>query len=254
MYITRDPHVDLRMFAKHRNLSVGGGVNLIVGAIGYSVTALVAYLELAVGATPTDAGAAVLVRVLTYAIGVPLAFYLLVLRQALDTRAIVRIGVIGTSLLLFAFAQSMTSTAEMDTFVGLSLAFGLFFGLMNQPLGALVIGSLPLQLLASGIAIYKLSSPLGSMIATGVMQTVFDHNSAAIQTRLAGDMVRGRPVIASYIQNHHGKAEGLTSLVVTQGHILAFASTMEILAVALLVVFPLVQLAQVKRPERKVRN
>ena len=254
MYVSRNPHVDLRMFAKHRNLSVGGGINLVVGAIGYSVTVLIGYLELAVGATPTDAGAAVLVRVVTYAIGVPLAFYLLVLRQALDTRAIVRIGVVGTSLLLFAFAQSMTATAEIDTFFGLSLAFGLFFGLMNQPLGALVIGSLPLQLLASGIAIYKLSSPLGSMIAMGLMQTVFDHNSVAIQTRLAGSMVRSRPAIAHYIESHRGKTGGLTSLVVTQAHILAFASSMEILAAALLVVFPLVQLAQVKRPERKVRT
>lgn len=247
LFLTRDPHVDLRMFAAHRNLSVGAAINVAIGASGYSVTAFVGYLQSALGATPAAAGALVLVRLLTYAVGVPAAFLLITARKW-DLRAVVIAGVVGSAIGLAAFSQTMTSTADFDAFVGLSLLFGLFFGMMNQPMGALVIGSMPLPLLAAGISIYKLSSPMGSTIATGAMQALLDHRTAAFRSAIAANLALGRAPVDRYLQQHHGSAAGLAVIAVAQAQTLSYASVMLSCGIVVLAVVPIVFLAKVQKP------
>jgi DHA2 family multidrug resistance protein len=247
LFLTREPHVDFRMFARHRNLAVGGTVNVAVGAVGYSVTILVAYLQTATGATPTIAGALVLVRLATYAIGVPAAFLLITARK-FDIRLVVIIGALGSSLGLTIFSRRMTSTADLAAFVGVSLLFGFFFGMMNQPLGALVIGSMPLPLLAAGVSIYKLSSPVGLMIATGGMQTVLADRTAAFRSDVAGLMTLARAPVGRYVREHHGHASGLAGLVALQSQTLAYAYVMQLFAFVVLAVVPIVLLAAVRKP------
>jgi len=245
--VTREPHVDFRMFASHRNLSVGAIINIAIGAVGYSVTVFVAYLEAEIGATPTLAGALVLVRLATYAIGVPAAFLLITSRR-LDIRAVVIIGVLGSAVGLAGFSNSMTTTADLNAFIGLSLLYGFFFGMMNQPLGALVIGSMPLPLLAAGVSIYKLSSPIGLMIATGGMQAVLDHRVASFRSAIAGDIALGRAAVDRYVQLHHGNVSGLAAIAAAQAQTLAYASVTLLLALIILVVIPIVFFARVQKP------
>jgi len=247
LFVTREPHVDFRMFAQHRNLAVGATINLAIGAVGYSVTLFVGYLEAALGATPTVAGALVLVRLATYAIGVPAAF-LLIASRALDMRAVVIAGVLGSAAGLAAFSHAMTTTADLSAFVGLSLLFGFFFGMINQPLGALVIGSMPLPLLAAGVSIYKLSSPVGLMIATGGVQTILDHQTAAFHSAIAGNLWLGRAAVGRYVQLHHGNASGLAAIAAAQAQTLGYAAVMLALGLVVLVVIPIVFLAQVQKP------
>ncbi len=247
LFVTREPHVDFRMFAAHRNLSVGAIINIVIGSVGYSVTVFVGYLQAAVGATATLAGAMVLVRLLTYVIGVPAAFALITSRL-LDLRAVVIAGVLGSALGLVTFSRLMTTTAEIQTFVGVSLLFGLFFGMMNQPMGALVIGSMPLPLLAAGVSIYKLSSPVGLMIATGGMQALLDHRTAAFRSQIAGAVALTNPSVDRYVQAHHGNAAGLGAIVAAQAQTLAYANVMALFAAIVLAVIPIVFLAKVQRP------
>jgi DHA2 family multidrug resistance protein len=247
MYLTRDPHVDFRMFAVHRNLSVGGIINIAIGAVGYSVTVFVAYLQAAIGATPTVAGALVLVRLATYVLGVPAAF-LLITALRVDIRAVVIMGVLGSAVGLTAFSHAMTTTAELASFIGVSLFFGLFFGIMNQPLGALVIGSMPLPLLAAGVSIYKLTSPLGLMAATGGIGAVLDHRTAAFRSAIAGNLSLGRAVVSRYVQLHHGNTAGLSALAAVQAQTLSYAWVMQLFAWLLLAVIPVVFLARVQKP------
>lgn len=246
LFVTTDPHVDFRMFARYRNLSVGATINIAIGSVGYSITLFVGYLQAVVGATATLAGAMVLVRLVTYAIGVPGAFALITTRL-LDMRAVVIIGVLGSSLGLLIFAHLMAPTADVEAFVGVSLFFGLFFAVMNQPMGALVIGSMPLPLLAAGVSIYKLSSPVGLMAATGGMQTLLDHRSAAFRSQIAGDIALTRSPVNMYVQAHHG-ASGLAALVSAQAQTLAYDSVMVLFAGIILAVIPIVFFAKVQKP------
>jgi DHA2 family multidrug resistance protein len=247
LLLTRDPHVDFRMFAAHRNLSVGGIINIAIGAVGYSVTVFVAYLQAAIGATPTVAGALVLVRLATYVLGVPAAFFLITALRV-DIRAVVIMGVLGSAVGLTAFSHAMTTTAELASFIGVSLFFGLFFGMMNQPLGALVIGSMPLPLLAAGVSIYKLTSPIGLMAATGGIGAVLDHRTAAFRSAIAGNLSLGRAVVGRYVQLNHGKTDGLSALAAVQAQTLSYAWVMQLFALILLAVIPVVFLARVQKP------
>jgi DHA2 family multidrug resistance protein len=247
LFVTREPHVDFRMFAAHRNLSVGAVINVAIGAVGYSVTVFVGFLQFAAGATPTAAGALVLVRLATYALGVPAAFAFIVSRL-LDIRAVVVIGVLGSAAGLVAFSHAMTATADLDAFVGISLIFGLFFGMLNQPMGALVIGSMPLPLLAAGVSIYKLSSPVGLMIATGGMQTLLDHRAAVFRTAIAQNLALGRAPVDRYVQAHHGSASGLASLAAAQAQTLSYAYVTLLFALIILAVIPIVFLAKIQKP------
>jgi DHA2 family multidrug resistance protein len=247
LFLTREPHVDFRMFTRHRNLSVGALINIAVGATGYSVTLFVAYLQASIGTTPTVAGALVLVRLATYAVGVPAAFVLITMRKV-DIRAVVIIGVLGSAIGFLAFSNTMTTTADLDAFIGISLLFGLFFGMMNQPLGALVIGSMPLTLLAAGVSIYKLSSPVGLMIATGAMQTLVDHRAAVFRSSIVGDLSSARAPIDRYVQAHHGDASGLAALAATQAQTLSYAYVMLLFALIVLIAIPIVLFAKVQKP------
>jgi len=241
---TRFPHVDFRMFATYRNLAIGGIISVTIGFVGYAVTLYIGYVQSILGATPAEAGAAVLVRVLTYAVGVPLAFAL-IMRKIVDLRIVVAVGAIGSALGLIAFSYAMTPTAEIGSFALVSLAFGVFFGMMNQPMGMLVIGSMPLDLLAAGVSVYKLSAPVGAMIGTAVMQTLLDHRSVAFRTAIAGHITLGNAPVESYVRAHRGSAAGLGGLVSAQAQTLAYADLTALLGLVVLLVIPVVAFAQV---------
>ncbi len=250
VFFTREPHVDFRMFVRYRNLAVGGVISVTIGFVGYATTLFIGYLQTVLGATPTDAGAAILVRVLTYVIGVPAAF-LLVSRKVLDLRVVVTIGAIGSALALAAFSRSMTTTADLGAFVGVSLVFGVFFGLMNQPMGNLVIGSMPLNLLAAGVSIYKLSSPVGTMIGTAIVQTLLYHRLIAIRSAIVGRVTVGNAAVNAYVRAHGGAA-ALGGLVAAQ------AVAIVVLAVIPVVLFvrlaPPAPPASTRTGERRSRN
>ncbi len=250
---TRNPHVNLRMFAQYRNLAIGSLINIVIGATGYSVTLFVGYLQGSIGATPTVAGALVLVRLATYIVGVPAAF-LLTLNRVLSVRAVVLIAAGGSAIGFLGFAHSMTTTAELATFVDVSLFFGLFYAMLSQPIGALVIGSIPLPLLAAGISIYKLSSPIGLMIATGWMQFVIDHRTAVAQSAIAGDLHLGSPAVAPFVYDHHGSTASLARLATAQAQTLADAYGMALFAVVLLAIVPLVFLVKVAKAPAKAAD
>ena len=241
---TRYPHVDFRMFATYRNLAIGGIVSVTIGFVGYAVTLYLGYLQNILGATQAEAGAAVLVRVVTYGLGVPLAFALIV-RKVVDLRIVVAIGAIGSALGLIAFSHAMTTTAEIGSFALVSLTFGMFFGMMNQPMGTLVIGSMPLDLLAAGVSVYKLSAPVGAMLGSAVIQTLLDHRTVAFRTAIAGNVTLGRAPIDAYIEAHRGSSAGLSALVAAQAETLAYADLTALLGLVILTVIPVVAFAQV---------
>jgi DHA2 family multidrug resistance protein len=248
LFGTRNPHVNLRMFVNYRNLAVGSLINIVIGATGYSVTTFVGYLAVALAATPTVAGELIPVRLLTYVIGVPAAF-LLSSTRTLSVRAVVVIGVLGSSAAFLWFGRLMTTTADMTSFVGVSLVFGLFFAMLSQPIGTLVVGSIPLPLLAAGLSIYKLSSPVGTMIATGFMQNVLDRHTVAVNSLIAGDVTLGNPAVDQYVYQHHGSAAGLAGVAAVQSQTLAYSFSMQLYAVILLAVIPVIFFAKLGPPQ-----
>jgi DHA2 family multidrug resistance protein len=244
LYGTSRPHVHFRLLAQKRNLAVGSAVNVALGVAGYSVTIFVLYLQTLIAATATLAGELILLRLVTYVVGI-IAAFTLVKSKVLDVRALVCIAAAGSAVAFVGFARSMTTTADAGTFVAVSLLFGLFFSMLSQPVPALVLGSLGLADLPAGLSMYKVSVPVGLMIGTGAFQTFLDHRSTVHVTELAGTITRAHVPVVQYLQAG-GTIPALAALVNRQAQSLAFQDVMIAFAALVLLVIPLIFLADVR--------
>lgn len=248
LFYARRPHANFRLFRTYRNLAVGSGINVVLGAVGYSVTLFSLYLQTEISATITLAGEVIALRALTYAIGVLLAFVLLS-RRILDVRVVVSIAAVATAVALYGFANSMTSTAEAATFVAISLIFGVFFAMLSQPVPALVIGSLPLSDLPAGIAIYKLTVPVGLMVGTAFISTFVDHRASLAASTITGALHLSRTDVATFVSGGHRTLLQLSGLVSQQSQVLAYRDSMTLICAFLLLVVPLAMFAIPPKPQ-----
>jgi DHA2 family multidrug resistance protein len=242
--LTSTPHVNLRLLAQKRNLAVGSAANLILGIAGYSVVVFVVYLETVVFTTATLAGAMILLRLVTYVVGIVIAFAL-VKQRILGVRAVISIAAICTSLTFFAFAREMTTTADAASFIVISLVFGLFFSMLSQPIPAVVLGTLGLADLPAGLSMYKLSAPVGLSIGTALFQTLLDHRATVHLSDLAGFVTQARIPVAQFLGGG-GKVGTLASVVNGQAQALAYADLMRGFAICVLLLIPLVFLANTR--------
>lgn len=242
--LAQRPHVNVRMFREYRNFAVGSTINVVLGGIGYSVVLLTNYLETSIATTATLAGAVVALRICTYAIGIAAAF-LLVSRKILDLRIVVASGAVATAICLLGFAWQMTPTSEVASFVVISLVFGLAFSVMSQPVPPLLIGSLPREVLAGGVAIYKLSAVVGLMIASATVQTIVDHRAANHATDIAGSVTAAQPAVRSFLSDGGSLAQ-LARVAGTQAQTMGFRDAMVWLALATLLVVPSVAFAAIR--------
>jgi DHA2 family multidrug resistance protein len=246
LYFARAPLINLRILAQKRNLAVGSGMNVILGAVGYSVVTFTLYLQQIDYATATLAGAMIVLRLVAYIPGIVLAF-VLVRRHILGIRAVIAITAIGTSLALLGFSSNMTSTADAAAFVGITLLFGLVFAMLSQPVPAVVLGTLGLNDIAAGLSLYKVSALVGLSIGTAVIQTLLDHNAAAHSADLAG-FVNGASLPVTRYLADGGNLKALATLVGGQAQALAFADVMRVYALWVLLTIPLIAFADTRAP------
>lgn len=244
LYLTTTPLVNLRLLVQKRNLGVGSLINLVLGVVGYSVVSFVLYLETVASATATIAGAVVLLRLTTYLVGIIMAFAL-VRSHVVGVRTVIAVAAVGSAFGFLAFAQDMTTTAHAATFVAGSLVFGLFFSMLSQPVPALVLGTLGVADMPAGLALYKLSAPIGLSIGTAIFQTLLDHRVAEHAAALASYITPARLPVASFLGSG-GKIGVLSRLVQGQAQALAFEDVMGIFALCVLLAIPLVFLAKVE--------
>lgn len=235
--LSRRPHAHLRLFAAHRNLTVGSGVNVILGFVGYSVTIFSLYLQTSIGSTITLSGEVIALRVLTYVAGVIIAF-VLISQRIVDVRVVVIVAAFTSAIGLYGFAYSMTPTAEAATFIGVSLAFGLVFALLSQPVPSLVIGSLQLSDLPAGLAIYKLTVPIGLMAGTAAMSWFVDHRAAFNASGIAETLNLSRTTLSPFARADHATLGKLAALVTQQAQDIAYRDAMIVLALITLLIIP----------------
>jgi MFS transporter, DHA2 family, multidrug resistance protein len=242
---TRFPHLNLTLFTRFHNLSVGACVNVVAGILGFSITSFVLYLQALLAATPELAGEMILLRLVTYFVGVPTA-YLLVAKKILDVRVVLSLAAIGVTISYFGFAQTMTTTADAAAFIAITLIFAFFFACLSQPTPSLVIGVLPPQLLLSGLSIYKISAPIGLMLAGMLMPTILDHSSAHHASDLAGYVALHSAGVAKYL-NAGGSLHALNSQLQSQALTWAYADTMRVFGLITLLVIPIVLFLRIPR-------
>jgi MFS transporter, DHA2 family, multidrug resistance protein len=246
LFITRSPYANLRLIKQYRNLAVGVVINVLLGALGYSVLLFSTYLQSEVSATATLAGLTIALRLCAYVVGIATAF-ILVSRSLVDVRIVIAVSALATTACLIGFAQQMTTTAEAATFILITLVFGVAFAMMSQPVPALLLRSLPLEHLPVGLSFYKLSAPVGLMLATGWIQTAVDHRAAAHLSDLAGSITLAQTPVRDYL-GQGGSLGQLAHLTVDQAQTLALHDGMVFIAGLALLVAPCVAFFIIVKP------
>lgn len=241
----RYPHVNLHLFKSFVNLRIGSIANVVVGFLGYSITVFIIFLEQSLGASATTSGAMIVIRVATYLIGIPLA-YVLILKKLIDVRLALSIAAVGTALSFIELSHLMTSTSALGSFVVISLILGVCFGALNLPAPLLVLGGLPHDELLAALPIYKLATPIGTMLAFCICETFLDHRQTLVQTREAAAATLQNPTVALFIARG-GTPTGLAALASGQAVVIAQAALMVILALATLLLIPIVLFVKVPK-------
>lgn len=241
------PFVDLRILSIV-NVSAGVTIAAILALAGYATTILIQYAQAEAGFSPTEAGWMVGMRVLVITVAVP-AIGLAVLARWVNARVafITASALYVAGLAVAGFV--MTSESDLDAFVPLTLAIGLFQGFANQPLPGIVLGGLRPEQLPHALVLYKLAPLIGTSLGSAFAQRMVEVDDARWLSDLAGDVNLHQPGIDPFVQS--GGLHELGSLVAQQAAVLSYADVTVRIAMLGVVVLPL---ALLLRPPRRTSS
>jgi MFS transporter, DHA2 family, multidrug resistance protein len=234
--------IQLRLF-NIRNLAVASVLGFGFGVPLFGANLFVEYSQAILGFPPSTAGALLLLRIPAIVLIAPIAV-LLVNADKLDVRVPVAIGFVLVPVAYAMLSLQITFESNLGTFA-LALAIsGAGFACLFSPIANVMVRSLPAEVRAEGIAIFKLVLLLGGSVATAGLAVVYDHSLAGFQSLLAGDATLRHFLEAGITQP---SASALASFA-QQAAVLAYAENAKVVALATLVYLPLVILLRKPAP------
>jgi MFS transporter, DHA2 family, multidrug resistance protein len=229
--------IKLRLFAIH-NLRYGILLGLVLGVPLFGANIFDQYLQNGIAFTGWLAGAEIALRSVTIAIVVPIVAYTLA-RQLVDPRYYIISGFMLVSLSYWMLSFDATSLSDFRTFIVASLIQGCGFSLLFSPIARAVILSLPPADFPQGIAIFKLTLVTGGALASTALGVIFDHRNALHLTQIAGDVTLASPFIVTLAHLNGASLAGVAGVADQQSSILAYADSLQYIAILVLLVSPI---------------
>jgi DHA2 family multidrug resistance protein len=228
--------IQLRLF-NIRNLAVGSVLGFGLGVPLFGANLFLQYAQTTLAFPPSTAGALLTLRILSVAIVAPVAV-LLVNADKIDVRLPVTLGFVLVPLSYALLAVQTTSESDFATFALAIVISGAGFACLFSPIANVLVRSLPIDVRAEGIAIFKIVLLLGGSIASTALAAIYDHSLASFQTLLAGEATL----------RHFGQvgivhpSAALLGLIRSQAAVLAYADSSKVVALATLLNLPLILL------------
>jgi MFS transporter, DHA2 family, multidrug resistance protein len=226
--------IQLRLF-NIRNLAVGSALGFGLGVPLYGANLFLQYAQATLGFPPSTAGALLLLRIPAILIVAPL-FVLLVNSDRLDVRVPVAIGFVLVPLSYALLIPLTTSESDFTTFALAIVISGAGFACLFSPIANVLVRSLPTEVRAEGVAIFKMVLLLGGSIAATALAVVYDHSWAWYQTLLAGAATLGHLRPVGIVPPLHT----LSALVGEQAAVLGYAENSKVVALVTLLNLPLI--------------
>jgi MFS transporter, DHA2 family, multidrug resistance protein len=230
------PFIKLRLFAI-RNLRYGTFLGFALGVPLFGANIFDQYLQNGIGFTAWLAGAEIALRSVTIALVVPIVAYTLA-KQLVDPRYYIIAGFLLVSLSYWMLFFGATSLSDFHTFVVPSLIQGCGFSLLFSPIARAVILSLPAEDFPQGVAIFKLTLVAGGALASTALGVIFDHRNTLHLARIAGDVSRASPFIVTVQHLDKASLVGIASIAGQQSSILAYADSLQYIAIFVLLAAP----------------
>lgn len=226
--------IQLRLF-NIRNLAVGSVLGFGLGVPLYGANLFLQYAQTNLGFPPSTAGALLMLRIPAILLVAPLVV-LLVNSDRLDVRVPVTIGFLLVPLSYALLAVKTTSGSDFTTFVLALVISGAAFACLFSPIANVLVRSLPTDVRAEGIAIFKMVLLLGGSVASTGLAVIFDHSSAWFQSLLAGQATLARLVPIGLLPSHLT----ISALVQQETAVLAYADNSKVVALLSLLNLPLI--------------
>jgi MFS family permease len=165
---------------------------------------------------------------------------LFVLADKINLKVPITIGFIIVPVSYAMLALFTTSDSDLSTFVLAIVLSGAGFACLFTPIATLLIRSLPEDVRAEGIAIFKLVLLLGGSIATTVLGVIYDHSLAGFTSLLTGEASLRHFTQAGVLH----PTVGVLALVGQQAAVLTFADNSKVVSLMTLLNLPFVPLLQ----------
>jgi DHA2 family multidrug resistance protein len=234
--------IQLRLF-NIRNLAVASVLGFGLGVPLFGANLFLQYTQSALAFPPSTAGALLTLRILAIVIVAPTAV-LLVNADKIDVKVPVAIGFVLVPLSYALLAMNTTSESDFTTFAIAIVISGAGFACLFSPIANAMVRSLPLDVRAEGIAIFKIVLLLGGSCATTALAVVYDHSLGAYQSLLAGQATLHH---FAQLGIPHPSRELLSS-VAQQAAVLAYADNSKVVALVSLVNLPFIFLLKKPSP------
>ncbi len=227
--------INLRLF-KIRNLAIGSILGFGLGAPLFGGNDFLQYAESSLHFPPSTAGALLTLRILAIVIVAPVAVTL-VNADLLNVKIPV---VFGFFLVPLAYSLLDYNTTGYSGFwnFGIPLVLsGAGFAMLFSPIANVTIRALPQQFTAQGIGVFKLVLVLGGSIASTALSVLYDHDTNAYLSLLAGRATEKTLLATGATMLPR---EAYAQMVMGQASVLAYADSSKWIAVSTLVLLPLV--------------
>jgi DHA2 family multidrug resistance protein len=228
--------IQLRLF-HIRNLAVASLLGLGLGVPLLGANLFVQYTQAVLAFPPSIAGALLTLRIPAIALVAPV-IVLLVVSNRVDLKILIAVGFVLVPVSYAMLAMLTTSGSDFTTFAVAIVLSGAGFAFLFTPIANVIVRSLPQEVSAEGIAIFKLVLLLGGSLATTALGVVYDHSLASYTSLLAGDASLRHLVQAGVPQ----PGPALLALVTQQASVLAYAESSKVVSLASLVNLPLILL------------
>lgn len=230
--------IQLRLF-NIRNLAVASVLGFGLGVPLFGANLFVQYTQGTLAFPPSTAGALLTLRILSICIVAPAAV-LLVNADKIDVKVPVAIGFVLVPVSYALLALGTTSESDFATFALAIVLSGAGFACLFSPIANAMVRSLPAEVRAEGIAIFKMVLLLGGSLASTGLAVVYDHSLAAYQSVLAGEAT-----LRHFAQAGIGRPDSaVLGLIARQAAVLAYADNSKVVALVSLLNIPLIFLLQ----------
>lgn len=242
LYGTREPIVDLRIFARYRSVFVGLILAMGTSASFFGTTlVLPQFVQTILGFTAFESGQLQLFRALPVFFMVPIVAGLAGTGR-LDARVLISAGWVLTAISSFALFARITSSSSFNHFIVPLLLGGMGSAMLAIPLLIVIQGTTSPADGPKASAFITLAFQLGGSVAGAVLVTIVDRRAAFHLDALASSITLGRVPVPD--EPSRSWLIQTFQLVAAQAQTMAFADTAFVvgaMAVVLIVLVPLLK-------------
>ena len=239
----RFPLVDLQVF-KSRSFTAGNLIGIVSG-FGLYGTALIIplFLQNVLGFTATQTGLALLPGAIATAVSMIIASRLV---ARIDGRLLITVGLLIFAAGCWWMGVTNQDSGNWDIFWPRTLQ-GFALGFLFVPLSTATLSAVSREKMANATGIYTLIRQLGGSLGIAILQFLQTRYQDTAYANLASTVTLGNPNVQQYMNDLHGSATGLYSMVMLNATVISYDGVIRLCGIVFVLSIPLVFLLKPTR-------